>query len=115
MGGSIFVSIRWYGRPLRKATPPFRAYLSTNTTQEHYAEFGWRPTFFNLSSTDSPQTLLETARSMAEEKVRLYDYELTGSKRAALEEIMDRARKRAYEIRRLSFGEKPGHNNHWGG
>ena len=68
-------------------------FLSTDTTLEHFDEYGWRPKFFNLSSTDSSESLLSKANAIAKEKIRLYDYELTGTKRSALERIMERARK----------------------
>ena len=50
---------------------------------------------FNLAHRDSTdwQTVLDRANAIAEAKIAQYEYELTGDKRAALDAIMERARK----------------------
>ena len=70
------------------------SFLSTDSTLERYEEYSWRPLLFDLSirSSGDRKEALDKARKIAEEKLKIYDYELTGEKREKIERIMAEAR-----------------------
>ena len=70
-------------------------FLAADLSLDRFREFVWESQLFDLRPRSAwegtPQSLLAKAGHIAEEKIAAYDYELTGDRRRALDEIIARA------------------------
>ncbi|MBT4500165.1 MAG: hypothetical protein HOC74_20720, partial [Gemmatimonadetes bacterium] len=70
-------------------------FLAHDLSLDRFREFAWESRLFDLRPRaawdGTPQSLLAKADRIAEEKIDAYEYELTGDRRRALDEIVARA------------------------
>ena len=72
-------------------------FLAHDLSLDRFREFAWESRLFDLRPRaawdGTPQSLLAKAARIAEEKIDAYEYELTGDRRRALDEIVARAKR----------------------
>ena len=70
-------------------------FLAADLSLDRFREFAWESRLFDLRPraawNGTPQSLLARAARIAEEKIDAYEYELSGDRRRALDEIVARA------------------------